>query len=162
MIMILFTALSGCKYIKYSFKEGNIPPEVRSISIAYIDNKAGIVVPQLGQQLTDKLRQKYMSETRLDIIPTEGDYDIKGSITGYAAEPVALQAGQTASQNQLKVTVQIQFRNKINPKADFNETFTQFAEYGSDKSLTSVELALIPIVTEKLAVAIFNKTLSDW
>lgn len=160
--LIVFQVFAGCKYIRYSFKEGNIPADVKSISVGYIQNKASIVVPQLSQQLTDKLRQKYLSETRLDIVPADGDYDIKGTITGYVVEPVALQAGQKSSQNQLKITVQIQFVNKKSPKNDFNESFTQFAEFSSDKSLTTVELQLIGIVSEKLTQAIFNKTLSDW
>jgi hypothetical protein len=162
LLLIIAISGSGCKYLRYSFKEGSIPAEVKTISIGYIQNNASVVVPQLSQQLTDKLRQKYLSETRLDVIPTDGDYDIKGTITSYVAEPVALQAGQKSSQNQLKITVQIQFVNKKNPKGDFNESFTQFAEFSSEKSLTSVEHDLIILITEKLAQAIFNKTLSDW
>ena len=162
ILLISSVALSGCRYIRYSFKEGSIPADVKTISIAYIQNTASIVVPQLSQQLTDKLRQKYLAETRLELVPLEGDYDIKGTITNYVAEPVSLQAGQKSSQNQLKITVQIQFVNKRNPKSDFNESFTQFAEFGSDKSLTSVELELIGLITQKLTQAIFNKTLSDW
>ncbi len=161
-LILLLNALGGCKYIRYSFKEGSIAAEVKSISIAYIQNNASVIVPQLSQQLTDKLRQKFLSETRLDMVNSGGDFDIKGTITSYIVEPVSLQAGQKASQNQLKISVQIQFANKQNPKVDFNETFTQYAEFGSDKSLTSVELGLISLITEKLTQAIFNKTLSDW
>ncbi|MCX6188904.1 MAG: LptE family protein [Bacteroidetes bacterium] len=161
-LILLLNALGGCKYIHYSFKEGSTAAEVKSISIAYIQNNASVIVPQLSQQLTDKLRQKFLSETRLDMVNSGGDFDIKGTITSYIVEPVSLQAGQKASQNQLKISVQIQFVNKQNPKSDFNETFTQYAEFGSDKSLTSVELGLISLITEKLTQAIFNKTLSDW
>lgn len=161
-LILLSNVLGGCKYIRYSFKEGSIAAEVKSISIAYIQNNASVIVPQLSQQLTDKLRQKFLSETRLDMVNSGGDFDIKGTITSYIVEPVSLQAGQKASQNQLKISVQIQFVNKQNPKSDFNETFTQYAEFGSDKSLTSVELGLISLITEKLTQAIFNKTLSDW
>lgn len=163
-LFVLFAiySLTGCKYIKYSFKEGNISADIKSISIAYIQNTASIVVPQLSQQLTDKLRQKYLSETRLDIIASDGDFDIKGKILSYTVEPVSLTSGQKASQNQLKISVQIQFTNKKNPKGSFNETFTQFAEFSSDKSLSTVEMGLISIITEKLTQAIFNKTLSDW
>ena len=161
ILIVVLYAFVSCKYVRYSFKEGNIPAEIKSISIAYIQNKASIVVPQLSQQLTDKLRQKYLSETRLDIVPNDGDFDIKGVITSYAVEPVALQAGQKASQNQLKISVQIQFENKKIPKNNFNETFTQFAEFASEKSLTSVEQQLIGIISEKITQAIFNKTLSE-
>ena len=135
LILVVIYSLTGCKYIKYSFKEGNISADIKSISIAYIQNTASIVVPQL---------------------------DIKGKILSYTVEPVSLTDGQKASQNQLKISVQIQFTNKKNPKGSFNETFTQFAEFSSDKSLSTVEMGLISIITEKLTQAIFNKTLSDW
>ncbi len=162
LILSLVIVFNGCRYIRYSFKEGSIPADVKSISINYIQNTAPIIVPQLSQQLTDKLRQKYLSETRLQIVQADGDYDINGTIVNYVSEPVSLQAGQKAEKNQLKITVQIQFVNKRNPKGDFNEAFTQVAEFGSDKSLTSVELELIGLITDKLTQAIFNKTLSDW
>ncbi len=162
VVVLMMITLPGCKYFRYSFKEGSIPADVKSISIGYIQNSASVVVPALSQQLTDKLRQKYLAETRLDIVKSDGDYDIKGTITNYVAEPVSLQAGQKSAQNQLKITVQVQFVNKRNPKGDFDESFTQFAEFGSDKSLTSVEVELIGLITDKLTQAIFNKTLSDW
>ena len=161
LILLAFTG-SGCKYIQYSLKSGSIPAEVKTISISYIENNASIVVPQLSQQLTDKLRQKYLSETRLNLVNSDGDYDIKGKITGYVSEPIALQAGQTASRNQLKITVQIQFTNKNNPKASFSDSFVQFAEYASSSSLSTVEQQLIAEISEKLVQSIFNRTLSDW
>src|SRR4051812_8229981 len=75
LLLPLLLVLNGCRYISYSLREGNIAPEVKTISIAYIENSASVVVPQLSQQLTDKLRQKYLGETRLSLVNTEGDYD---------------------------------------------------------------------------------------
>jgi hypothetical protein len=162
LLPLVLLVISGCKYFSYSLREGNIAPEVKTISIGYIENNASVVVPQLSQQLTDKLRQKYLSETRLSLVNSEGDYDIKGRVTAYISEPIALQAGQTASKNQLRITMQVQFTNVKNAKASFSDSFTQYAEYPSSSSLASVELQLINEISEKLVQAIFNRTLSDW
>jgi hypothetical protein len=162
LIMPVLAVLNGCKFISYSLREGNIAPEVKTISIAYIENSASVVVPQLSQQLTDKLRQKYLSETRLSLVNTDGDYDIKGRVTAYVSEPIALQAGQTASRNQLRITMQVQFTNTKNAKASFSDSFTQYAEYASSSNLASVEQQLIGEISDKLVQAIFNRTLSDW
>ncbi|MBA4168407.1 MAG: hypothetical protein H0X41_12840, partial [Chitinophagaceae bacterium] len=45
---------SGC----YSFKDVSIPPEVKTVRVNYIENRATYINPQLAPQLTDRIRQK--------------------------------------------------------------------------------------------------------
>ena len=72
--------ISGC----YSFKDVSIPPEVKTVKISYIENRARIVNPQLSQRLTDKLRQKVINQTRLmQTNSEEAHYQISGQITDY-------------------------------------------------------------------------------
>src|SRR5690349_17396947 len=71
---------AGC----YSFKDVSIPPEIKTFRVNYIENKARYINPQLSPQLTDKLRQKINSQTRLSGVQSEdAHFDISGQVTGY-------------------------------------------------------------------------------
>src|SRR5688500_10532628 len=53
---------SGC----YTFKDiGSIPKEVKTFRVSYIENRSRYINPQLSPQMTDKLRQKIINQTRL-------------------------------------------------------------------------------------------------
>src|ERR1700755_2977369 len=77
-------SLSACKI--YSFKDVSIPAEVKSIHIAYIENRARLVNPQLAPQLNDKLRQKINNQaSKLAQVQTsDADYDVSGYVSDYA------------------------------------------------------------------------------
>ena len=77
MISLLAT---GC----YSFKDVSIPPEVKTVRVNYIENRAPYVNPQLSPQLTERLRQKINNQTRLTLIQGDNaDYEINAVIRGY-------------------------------------------------------------------------------
>ncbi len=69
IIAIAAVNMMSCKV--YSFKDVSIPPDVKTMRIAYIENRARYVNPQLSPQLTDKLKQKINNQTRLTQV--EGD-----------------------------------------------------------------------------------------
>src|SRR6266540_4009512 len=115
-IALLF---SGC----YSFKDvTTIPKEVKTFRVNYIENKARYVNPQLSPQLTDKLRQKITSQTRLTGVQGEdAHYDINGTVTGYNVTTSGVSTGtnssgttqQQASIQRLTVIVHLNFRNNL-------------------------------------------------
>ena len=61
-LFLLSIGLSGCGI--YSFKDAVIPDNIKTIKIGFIENKARYVNPQLAPQLTDKLLQKIISQTK--------------------------------------------------------------------------------------------------
>src|SRR5690349_15223800 len=88
--------ISGC----YSFKDiGQIPKEVKTFRVNYIENKARYINPQLSPQITDKLRQKIMGQTRLAGVQSEdAHYDISGAVTGYNVTTTGISQHQATTQ----------------------------------------------------------------
>ena len=100
---------SGC----YSFRDVSIPPEVKTVRIQYFENKARLFNPVLSPLLTDKLRQKVISQTRLTQVQGEdADYDIAGTITDCSVSTTGI-SNQQAASNRLNITVQIEFKNRL-------------------------------------------------
>jgi hypothetical protein len=155
---IIFT-LAGCGV--YSFTGASI--EGSSINIHTLDNKARNVVPTLSPALTAKIRSRILSQTGLSPVTTEtADYDISGAITQYNVSVTGVQNTQTASQNRLTISIQIKFKNRLDEKANFTETFTRFADFAANQTLQSIEGKLVEEIGDQLANDIFNKAFVNW
>jgi len=165
--VLICTGLSSCKV--YSFKDVSIPAEVKSIHIAYIENRAPLVNPQLAPQLNDALRQKINNQaSRLSQIQsTDADYDVSGWISGYSYSTSGV-SNQQASSNRLSVTVHIVFKNHLDPTgkkvapADFETDVTRNFDFSANLSITDAEAQLIPTVVSNMTDEIFNKLFSNW
>ena len=160
-ILILTLGLSSCKI--YSFKDVSIPPQVKSIHIGYIENRARLVNPQLAPQLNDKLRQKINQQaSRLSQIQDPGaDYDVSGTITDYNYTTSGISNQQVAS-NRLNVTVQVRYTNAKDETKNFDQSFTYYADFPQDQTLNQNEARLLPTIRENLVQQIFNKSAADW
>jgi hypothetical protein len=158
---------SSCKI--YSFKDVSIPSEVKSIHIAYIENRARLVNPQLAPQLNDKLRQKINGQaSKLTILPTsDADYDVSGWVSDYNYSTSGI-SNQQASSNRLSVTVHLVFKNHLDPTgkkvapADFEADVTRNFDFPASQSITDAEARLIPDVVTNMTDEIFNKLFSNW
>ena len=154
-IIILF---NGC----YSFKSGRIPADIKTINIKYFPNRAPVVNPSLSQVFTDNLKQKFLAESNLTIVTGEADLTFDGYISDYANTPNAIQNSQQAALNRLTITINVKFTNIKDPKADFETSFTRFAEYNSTLNFTTVEPNLITEINKLLIDDIYNKAVTNW
>lgn len=159
LLFLLSSIMSGCGV--YSFTGASIPPEAKTVSISTFPNKAELVQATLSQTFTDKLKDKFASQTSLNLIPRNGDLHLEGEITGYNTEPVAI-SGQTAQMIRLKITVNVRYINKFDPKASFETSFSRYRDYDSSFDLRAVEDDLINQITEELVEDIFNKSVVNW
>ena len=116
--LILFGILSIQGTCRYSLKDVSIPPEVKTVKVFFIENKARYINPQLSPKLTDKLRQKIVNQTRLSQTNNEADYEVSGYISDYSVSTSGISQQQVAS-NNLNVTVHIIFRNRLDEKKNF-------------------------------------------
>ncbi|HVU57636.1 MAG TPA: LptE family protein [Puia sp.] len=167
LILVMAMAFASCKI--YSFKDVSIPPQVKTIHIGYIENRARLVNPQLAPQLNDKLRQKINQQaSRLAQREDPGsDYDVSGSITDYNYTTSGI-SNQQAASNRLNVTVHIIFKNHLDPTgktvapADFEADVTRNFDFPANLSITDAEQQLMPTIISNMTDEIFNKLFSNW
>jgi Lipopolysaccharide-assembly len=149
-------------YSCYSFKDVSIPPEVKTVRVQYIENRARIVNPQLSQRLTDKIRQKIINQTRLSQTNNdEAHYDVSGQITDYFVTTSGISGGQAAS-NRLNVTVHLIFKNRLDDKKSFETDLTRTFDFSASQSLNQAEAALTDQIVQNLTDEIFNRIFSSW
>lgn len=160
LLSVLLFPLGGCGV--YSFSGASIPPEARTLTIIQFENNAPIVVPVLGQVLSDRMRDKFLAETGLRLIDEDGDLKFEGTITEYAVVPSAPAANETTSLSRLTIGVKVTFTSRIDPKEDWEQTFRRFADYDATQDLQAVENQLIDDIVRQLIDDIFNKAFVNW
>lgn len=160
ILALLFTmGFTSCHV--YSFTGAAI--EGKTINVHLIENNAPINAPILSPTFTQKLRQRIISQSSLTQLNSDNtDYSIEGSITKYDISVVAITGRETASTNRLTITVQIDFKNNLNDKASFSQSFTRFKDFSTEQNLQTVESKLISEISDELADDIFNKAFVNW
>lgn len=153
--------LSACS-IKYSLSGASIPPEAKTVSIAYFPNNAPMVAPILSSTLTDALQDRFSRQTRLNLVREGGDLAFEGEITSYTSTPSSISGDEVAVENRLTITVKVRFTSSLDPKLNYDKSFSAFAPYNSNILLQQVEPTLIPQIVDMLVEDIFNAAVSNW
>ncbi len=147
----------------YSFSGTSIQPDVKTITIPYVEYKALRVNPSLSNDLTEALQDKFRKLTKLEQVDVDGDLELACEVTGYDVKPTAVTAGEVAAQNRLTVTVSINFINKKYPEDNVEKkSFSAYEDYDSNNSLEAVEAGLCETIIEKIVEDIFNATVAQW
>jgi len=170
LLLITLTSLSVCLQISscsvnYSFTGADIPAEAKTISVDLftIEGQAARANPIAGDKFTDALMATMLTQTNLDLVENDGDLQFSGSIIAYTNTPVGMQSDTEASdRNRLKMTVEVNYTNKIEPEKSFKRSFSQFADFESSDNLGDVEEDLLDIINETITQDIFNASLGSW
>ena len=160
-LIIAITALNGCK-VSYSFSGASISPSVKTVSIAYFQNRAPLVQPGLSQFITDALIDKCKAQTSLKFINGIGDVNFEGEIADYNTRPLTVAADAQAAMNRFTITAKVKFTNSVDPELSFEQSFSRYEDYDSNLDLSQVEKQLSDKIIEMIIEDIFNKAFVNW
>jgi len=164
LLCTLFSVLGtlhSCK-VGYSFTGASISPDVKTFTVKFFPKTASLGPASLSQKFTEKLKDKFISQTSLAMVDKNGDLTFEGAITNYNIAPIAIQTNEIAAQNRLSITVNVKFTNLKDEKQNFDATFTRYKDYDSKEPLASVEDGLISEINDELVDDIFNKAVINW
>jgi hypothetical protein len=155
------TIISGCK-ITYSFNGASISAAVKTLSIQYFQNRASLVQPGLSQYITDALIDKCKAQTNLSLVNGLGDVNFEGEITDYNTRPLTVAADAQAATNRFTITVKVKFTNSVEPDYSYEQSFSRYEDYNSNRDLSTVEKELSDKIVDLLVEDIFNKAFVNW
>lgn len=161
--LVCALAAGGCGY--YSFTGAALPSHVNTIAIPVFDDQARSSLPNLADELTELLINRFVRQTRLSLVSNEPDADtiLTGSIQRYDNRPAAVGGQERATLNRVDITVTCRFVDQL--KGDDiiqSRSFSAFGEYDPVESGIEGELAAAGQALEKIAEDIFNAATSNW
>lgn len=160
--IITMVCVTACK-ITYKLNGASIDyTTTKTISIDYIPIKAALVYAPLGVNFNDQLQSKYVDQTQLQLVRTDGDLQISGAITGYSLTPQAVKADAYAAQTRLTIKVKIKFVNRNNKTENFDKEFSAYRDFDATQLITDVQDALCEEMVKELVEDIFNATVANW
>ena len=162
-LLALLFGLTGCAY--YGFSSATIPQEQQTITIVPVENATTSPIRDLEGTLTDLLNERFVERTRLQRQTNANDADVvlSGRLTGYSEAPTAVSGEERATQNEVTIRAQIQYRATENDSLLLDDTYTQSETYvlssgdGAQSAAAAAQVAL-----ENIADAVFADATSNW
>ena len=151
---------SSCGF--YTFSGASISPEIKNIKINYFINEAENLKANLDRDITQKLTDFIIEQTDLSVNNDNYEIEINGKIISYDITPISISSNDFANQNRLSISVNIDFKNYINEKENYNQKFTRYVDYKSDQNIEEIESELNDQIIEEICIDIFNKTFVNW
>lgn len=157
------TIMSGCS-VRYALNDTSIPPDAQTASVLLFRIEAPLAKPAYSQSFTEAMKDIIQSQSRLTLVPSNGDVQFEGSIVNYHVTPAAVEGGNTSQTalNRLTVTVRVRFINTKNEAQNFESNFSKYSDFSGSQNLAAVENQLLADITQQLVQDIFNKAFSQW
>lgn len=159
-LLLVLVIVAGCKI--YKFNDITIPADIKTIRVEFIENRARYQNPQLSPKLTDKLRQKIISQTRLtNVNNANAHYNISGWISQYDISTSAI-SGQQVATNRLTVGVHIILTDNLHNEQPKAFDITRSFDFSATLTLAQAEARLTEDIIRNLTDEIFNQIFSGW
>lgn len=160
--LLFLIILINCQcHVSYSLHDVSIPPDIKTVKVNFIENKARYVNPRLSPTLTDKLRQKIVGQTRLTQTNSDNaDWEVGGYVNDYSVSTSGI-SQQQSSINRLNVSVHITlFKRKDNDQKEFD--ISHSFDFPASFTLQAAEASLNDKIIRDMTDEIFNRIFSDW
>jgi hypothetical protein len=158
-LIAVLARFSGC--VEYKFADIDVG-DAETVSVEIFDVQAPVAPPNSGQVFSIKLQDAIQAQTNLSL--TNGSTDIKyeGTIVSYSIRPAGIQSNETSAQNRLTIGVKVKYINNLDKSKNFEQSFSQFADYSSNLDISSVQDELIDQIFEQITVNVINKSFGSW
>jgi hypothetical protein len=159
LVLISFT-FSSCSVYNFT---GTGKIDAKTFQVNFFQNNAELVEPGIDRTFTLTLQDLIQNQTNLNLVKNGADLTYEGEIIDYRISPMTATADQQASQNRLKIRVNVRFTNKKTEKDDFEKAFEFFYDYPANAQLNGSTLnKALDEIFERITQDIFNESLAKW
>ncbi|MEN9655896.1 MAG: hypothetical protein RL311_828 [Bacteroidota bacterium] len=159
LVLIAFT-FSSCSVYNFT---GTGKIDAKTFQVNFFQNNSEIIEPGIDRTFTLTLQDLIQNQTNLNLVKNGADLTYEGEIVDYRISPMTATADQQASQNRLKIRVNVRFANKKTEKDDFEKTFEFYYDYPATTQLNGTTLnKALDEIFERITQDIFNESLAKW
>ena len=164
VILALFAiVVASCGTVTFNMSGATVG-NASTCQVNFFENQADNVNPRLGALITDELKDKIQSSTRLRLVNNNADVMFEGEVTGYNIQPQQITAAGRPQMDRLTITVRVRFTNELDTEKNYDRSFSRFQEAASGTITvgSSVENNLIELILVELMEDIFNAAFATW
>lgn len=159
ILIILFTT-NSCGVYNFT---GTGKIDAKTFQVNFFQNNADLIEPGIDRTFTLALQDILQNQTNLNLVKNGGDLTYEGEIVDYRISPMTATADQQASQNRLKIRVNVRFTNKNKETDNFEKIFEFYYDYPATTQLQGATLSTaIKEIFERITQDVFNESLAKW
>ena len=152
--------VNGCSVYNFT---GTGKIDAKTFQVSFFQNSADLVETGIDRTFTLQLQDLIQNQTNLNLVTSAGDLTYEGAIVDYRISPMTATADQQASQNRLKIRVNVKFTNKNKETDNFEKTFEFFFDYPATTQLSGASLnAALKEIFDRITQDVFNESLAKW
>lgn len=160
LLLVSLFLLNGCGVYNFT---GTGKIDAKTFQVSFFQNNADLVEPGIDRTFTLQLQDLIQNQTNLNLVKNGGDLTYEGEIVDYRISPMTATADQQASQNRLKIRVNVKFTNKNKEPDNFEKTFEFFYDYPATTQLSGALLnTALKEIFDRITQDIFNESLAKW
>jgi hypothetical protein len=157
---VLLISLSSCSVYNFT---GTGKIDADTFQVNFFQNNAELIEPGIDRTFTLALQDLIQNQTNLNLVKIGGDLTYEGEIVDYRISPMTATADQQASQNRLKIRINVRFINKKKETDDFEKAFEFYYDYPAQQQLSGATLsAALKEIFDRITQDIFNESLAKW
>lgn len=162
VFLVVFLMMSGC--LRYSFTGVSIPSNVSTIYIPFFQDNSSSGLGDLSDQLNLALINRFVNQTRLQLVSNEdlADIVLNGTITGYSNNPFSVAGDQRASLNRVQISVRASYRYRSEDRPRWERSFSGQSEYDPSEDPLDGEIVAAGEAMDRIAQNMFNDSVGRW
>jgi hypothetical protein len=165
--IFVFFAVTSCGVSAHYSMTGTTTT-AETISVVEFYNNADLGPANMGQVLTNEIKNYFIQNSNLRVVPEEGQLQLEGEITDFRLTPIAPTAAgddqvTTASSTRLTITVRATYINTLDEKMSFKDkSFSFYKDFSNDVNLSDVEEQYSREIFNRIINDIFNASVANW
>ncbi len=144
----------------YTFSGSSLSPDIKTCMISNFPNYSSLQNPNLSQDFTIALQDRFTQRTKLALQDLPSDINIEGEITDYRITSENTSSDNIRAQNRLTITVKVRYENQIDSNKSFDKSFTDFDNFDANDVQPSDQV--VEDVYTRIIDQIFNAIVADW
>ena len=158
----LLTALALLLPACYSLSGVSIDPGIDTYYVAPFKDNADNAPAGLSTDLTEALKEKIRTQSRLLYIEQDPDLEFRGTVVDYRITAEAPQPGERTSINRLTIVTAVEYIHHRDEEKGWKSNFSFFFDFPSTTDLSSIETEANRVIIDQIMEDIFNKAFTDW
>jgi len=164
LLSVFFAAIAlisaSCNY---SFKGASPPEGIKTIYIPNIRDESGFGLPNLGEEVTTLLKNKFINDNTLEYAEkTKADGMIECVIKSVTDEALVVTGNEQVSRRKVTITISVDFSNLKKQKNIWKKDFSNWGEYDSSTGGFSKRDEGVRLAEDKLTDDILLEVISNW
>ncbi len=164
LFLILFSYLvvffNGCSY---SFTGASVPPHLKTIAIPISIDRSGSGEPDLSENFTNELINKFLDDNSLQIGERgKSDAILECTIVSLDDSPQIVSQGEDVTLRRVKITVKATYKDLVKKKTIFDRSFSNHGDYNNTGDITDDRPPAIETAIDKITEDILLGVVSNW